>query len=219
MKLLTVGDSFTYGEELADPSTSAWPFLLGEKLGYEVTNLGKPGAGNTKILRYTVENAHEYDIIVVAWSHFARIEFADEYGTYDIWPGSRGNLFFEKLAHRRDLIEFINRHHDDVYLYSQYLINIIMLQSYLKQINKRYIMLDSFNRCYDKNSSKDKLKELAKHLLDKVDQTNYLGWPNETMMEWTYRTPQGSRGHFLEDGHKIVSDKIYEHIRHLGWVS
>ena len=94
-----------------------------------------------------------------------------------------------------------------------------MLQSYLKQINKRYIMLDSFNRCYDKNSSKDKLKELAKHLLDKVDQTNYLGWPNETMMEWTYRTPQGSRGHFLEDGHKIVSDKIYEHIRHLGWVS
>jgi hypothetical protein len=39
------------------------------------------------------------------------------------------------------------------------------------------------------------------------------------MMEWTYRTPQGPGGHFLEQGHAIVADKIYEHIRNLSWIS
>jgi hypothetical protein len=38
-------------------------------------------------------------------------------------------------------------------------------------------------------------------------------------MEWTYGTPRGPRGHFLEQGHEIVADKIYEYIRHLGWIS
>ena len=218
MKLLAIGDSFTYGDELADHNL-AWPYLLGKHLGYEVTNLGKPGKSNTYIVRQSIEHAHEYDLIVIAWSHFARIEFADDHGLYELWPGNRGNLFNNKLGYRKDLLEYINRHHSDQYLYSQYLINIILLQSYLKQINKKYIMLDSFNESYNKDLPKDKLRKLAKHLIDKVDQINYLGWPNETMQEWTYGTSQGPYGHFLEQGHEIVANKIYEYIRHLGWVS
>ena len=59
MKLLTVGDSFTYGEELADIS-SAWPHLLGDQIGYKVTNLARPGCGNTRMVRQVVENYQEY---------------------------------------------------------------------------------------------------------------------------------------------------------------
>ena len=86
MKLLTVGDSFTFGDELADRNV-AWPFLLGKQLGYEVTNLGKPGSGNTRMVRHAVEQINNYDLIIIAWSHFARTELADENGFYDIWPG------------------------------------------------------------------------------------------------------------------------------------
>ena len=86
MRLLTVGDSFTYGEELAE-LTSAWPFLLGDKLGYEITNLAKPGSGNTRMVRHCVEQSDNYDIAIIAWSHFARFEMADENGFYDLWPG------------------------------------------------------------------------------------------------------------------------------------
>ena len=85
MKLLTVGDSFTYGEELADIN-SAWPFLLGAKLGYEVINLAKPGSGNTRMIRHCIEQVNDYDAVIIAWSHFARMEFADDLGPYDIWP-------------------------------------------------------------------------------------------------------------------------------------
>ena len=33
--LYTIGDSFTYGDELDNPK-DAWPYLLGNQLGYEV---------------------------------------------------------------------------------------------------------------------------------------------------------------------------------------
>jgi len=218
MKLLTVGDSFTYGEELADRNV-AWPYLLGKQLGYEVTNLGKPSKSNTYIVRQAIEHAHEYDLIVIAWSHFARIEFADDHGLYELWPGNRGNLFNNKLSYRKNLLEYINRHHSDQYLYSQYLINIILLQSYLKQNNKKYIMLDSFNECYDPTTPREKMRLSMPQLVNQIDSIYYLGWPKETMIEWTYGCSKGSGGHFLEDGHKVVADKIYEHIRHLSWVS
>jgi lysophospholipase L1-like esterase len=218
MRLLTVGDSFTYGEELSNV-INAWPNLLATKLGYTVTNLGKPGASNNKILRDTIENAGQHDLIVIAWSHFARIEVADEHGVFTMWPGNAGNLFKGELSYRHDLLKYINQHHDDLYLFSQSLINVILLQTYLKSIDKKYIMLDSFNECYNKELPRNRLKEAVPTLIEKVDPTYYLGWPNETMMEWTYGCPQGPGGHFLEQGHEIVADKIYEYIRHLSWVS
>ena len=56
-------------------------------------------------------------------------------------------------------------------------------------------------------------------LTTKIDQYNYLGWPTQGMCEWTYNCPMGPNGHFLEKGHQLVADKIYEHIGNRGWVS
>jgi hypothetical protein len=209
MKLLTVGDSFTYGEELSDLN-NAWPFLLGNKLGYEILNLAKPGSGNTRMIRHAVEQINNYDLIVIAWSHFARTELADENGFYDLWPGCSALPHKELSSWRSDVIDYYSKHHNDEYLFNQYLINIVLIQQYLKFNNKKYIMLDTFgNKNYRKNNT----------VVDQIDQINYLGWPTTTMMEWTYGTPRGPRGHFLDQGHEIVADKIYEHIRHLGWIS
>jgi hypothetical protein len=208
MKLLAVGDSFTYGDELSN-LTNAWPYLLGSMIDYEVTNLGIPSGGNTQMIRKVIENCNDYDLIVVAWTHFARIEFSDNNGTYDIWPGCYSKLFVNKLEYRKQLIEYLTHYHNDQYLYKQYLLNIILLQHFLKQNNKRYIMLDAF--------SNNRYRNLDSTLT--VDSTNYLGWPNESMMEWTYGCTRGPNGHFLEDGHKRVAEKINEHIRNLSWVS
>ena len=211
MRLLAVGDSFTYGEELADMDL-AWPSLLGQKLGYEVTNLAKPGSGNTRMVRHCVEQINNYDMVVIAWSHFARIEMADEHGFYDLWPGCDSSAHKSYSPWRHELIEYTSRHHSDNYMYNQYLLNIILLQTYLAANNKRYIMLDSFG-------NHQASQRTGSGLLEQVDTRYYLGWPNESMMEWTYGCPQGSRGHFLEQGHRIVADKIYEHIGNIGWLS
>ena len=126
MRLLTVGDSFTYGEELSDVN-NAWPFLLGKKLGYEITNLAKPGSGNTRMVRHAVEQIDNYDIIIIAWSHFARTELADESGFYDLWPGCSSLPHKKFSPWRSEIIEYYSRHHNDQYLYNQYLINIVLL--------------------------------------------------------------------------------------------
>jgi hypothetical protein len=209
MKLLTVGDSFTYGEELEDRK-SAWPFLLANTINFEVTNLGQPSKSNTYILRTVVEQCLDYDLIIVAWSHFARLEFSDNIGTYDIWPGCNKHQA-EVSKWRKHIIDYITLHHNDEYLYTQYLMNIVLLQNFLKQHNKKYIMLDAFGNT--------KVRNLNLNLTKLINTTYYPGWPNESMMEWTYGTPKGKYGHFLEQGHRIVADKIYEHIRHLGWIS
>jgi len=212
MKLLTLGDSFTYGEELANKSL-AWPALVAGQIDCELTNLAKPGSGNTNIVRQCIEQLDNYDMVIIAWSHFARIEFADEFGVYDTWPGHTGVVFKDNLAFRGGLIKYITSYYDDDYLYRQYLINIILIQNYLKIKNKRYIMLDTFGNT-------EKLKRIENQDLTKqIDQKLFLGWPYQSMMEWTYRCSQGPNGHFLEDGHRIVAEKINEHIRHLGWVS
>ena len=209
MKLLAVGDSFTYGEELSDIN-SAWPYLLGNKLGYTVDNLAKPGSGNARMIRHAVEQINNYDLIIIAWSHFARTELADENGFYDLWPGCSALPHKESSPWRSEVINYYSKHHNDQYLYNQYLINIVLIQQYLKFNNKKYIMLDTFgNNNYRKNDI----------VANQIDSTFYVGWPTTTMMEWTYSTSQGPNGHFLEQGHEIVADKIYEHIRHLSWVS
>ena len=220
MRLLTVGDSFTYGDELSDQNL-AWPYLLANKINYQVDNLARPGESNTAILRNAMLNADSADLVIIAWSHYARMEMSDEKGPFTIWPGNVGNLFNGPLSFRQDLLKYINQHHDDFYMYQQLLINIVLLQNYLQSTGKKYLMLDSFNEWdYDKTKPcLTKLIERIPHMVDKIDTRYYMGWPDETMMQWTYGCPKGPQGHFLEQGHERVADKIYEHIRHLGWIS
>jgi len=211
MKLLTLGDSFTYGEELAHRN-SAWPYVLGKKLDFEVTNLAIPGGGNTQIVRTAVQHAENFDLIIIGWSHWGRIEFADNDGIYDVWPGCQGKLFTHNVEHRLQVLNYIDRYHNDEYLIKQFFINVILLQNYLTQKNKRYLMLTAFG-VYDIF-----LDEKYANLLNQITKTYYVGWP-ETMMQWTWQLPKGKYGHFLDQGHNVIAEKIYEHIRHLGWIS
>jgi hypothetical protein len=213
MRLLTVGDSFTYGEELAD-SKSAWPNLLANKLGYELTNLAKPGSGNTRMVRHCIEQINNYDVVIIAWSHFARIEMADENGFYDLWPGG-GTLPHKAYSQWRwEIIEYFTRHHNDDYLYRQYLLNIILLQNFLQSNSKRYLMLDTFGN----HQANERTAVTNQDLLDQIDPNYYVGWPNQSMMEWTYGVKQGVHGHFLEQGHVKVAEKIYAFMDDLPWL-
>ena len=209
-KLLAIGDSFTHGDELSTPSTDAWPHLLADRMGYQAVNLGWPGSGNVKMVRRLFEQQlDEFDLVVMAWSGFDRIEFADEYGLFDTWPGAviRSHRVPHKEAmFRAEIIEYITRHHNDDYLYKQYLVNVISAQSYLKFHKKKYIMLDAFLN--NQGNMRAKHSELA----TQIDQTHFLGWPGESMMEWSGDAPKGPLGHFLELGHSKVADRLHQHV-------
>jgi hypothetical protein len=119
------------------------------------------------------------------------------------------------LPYRKELVSYITKYHDDLYFYQQYLVDILLLQGYLAQNTQRYLMVNSFGN----NWNDFKNNELIKKLADQIDSKHFVGWPMHQMVEWTYGCAQGPGGHFLEDGHQRVAEKINEHIRHLGRVS
>jgi len=217
MKLVTVGDSFTYGEELAD-RTSAWPQQLANRLNYELLNLGQPSASNDKILRKTLDylTFDTADLVIVGWSNIGRSEHADEFGYYDVWPGYQGNLFKQDgCTWRNDLVDYVSRYHNSDAIHRKFIQQVILLQSYFKSRGIRYIMLNIVQNEYYKK----RLFEGHQKYFEQVDTEQFLGFNESGMMEWTYGCVQGSGGHFLEQGHQIVANRIYEHIGNLGWLS
>jgi hypothetical protein len=216
--ILAVGDSFTYGEELTDIHT-AYPFLLARQLNAIVNNLAKPGSGNRRMIREVLDfigHKNPVDLVIIAWSSPGRLEFSDAAGTFDIWPGYSGNMFQAGgQLWRMELLQYINEHHNTSWIYQQHLYDVIMLQEYLKNTGIKYIMLRTVGNEYYHNSHY--LQNY--HLTSSINQNQYLGWPSEGMSEWTQGCKRGPNGHFLEEGHQRVAEKINEYIRNLGWLS
>jgi lysophospholipase L1-like esterase len=217
MNLFTAGDSFTYGEELED-RTSAWPQQLANQINYQLINLASPAASNDKILRTTFEHllTHTPDLVVIGWSNIGRSEYADEFGYYDVWPGYQGNLFRrDNTLWREELVEYISRYHNIESINRKFLQQVILLQKYLESCKIQYVMLNIVQNEYYK------LKKFPGQELyeQQVNRDTFLGFDDSGMIEWVEGCKKGPGGHFLEDGHQIVADRIYEHIRHLGWLS
>jgi hypothetical protein len=213
--ILTVGDSFTYGDELAN-QYDAWPYLLGALANADVVNLGTPAASNDKIVRTVIESTftESADLIVIAWTSPGRTEYADENGYYDIWPGYSGNLFGTNTW-RHDLVRYVTEHHNDSALHKKFIQQVLLVQSWLTSQNKRYLMLNTVQNEHYKKVDFDHREQYY----TLIDQTHFMGFNLSGMAEWTYESAKGPNGHFLNDGHRTVAEKIYEYIRHLGWVS
>jgi len=216
--ILTVGDSFTYGEELSDIN-NAWPYQLGILCNAEVKNLGTPAASNDKIIRLTLDylfNYNQIDLVVIAWTSPGRFEFVDEVGYYDIWPGYSGNFFIGKESHwRNEILNYINKYHNSKALHLKYFQQVILLQSYFEHRNIKYIMMDVVSNDYYKKRDFFAIKKY----IQQINIANFLGFRDSGMVDWAKNCKLGPLGHFLEDGHNIVANKIYEHIRNLSWIS
>jgi lysophospholipase L1-like esterase len=210
-QLLTVGDSFTYGDELKD-CYQAWPYGLADRLDYEVHNMGQSGAGNASILRRTLEElaVNHYDLVVIAWTSPGRIEWKDDIGiAYNVWPGYPHTApLFQDHPWRTDLLNYISQHHDSAYLYQQYLIQVISLQSYFKANNINYRMIDVRHNDYYRKVGAEMHEQLAKQIHAEM----FIGWTKFGMVELTKDCAHGPGGHPLEKGHERIANEIAKHI-------
>ena len=217
MKLLALGDSFTVGDELADRSLS-WPSLLASKLNYFLVNRAESGGGNTQIVRKVVEQAHKFDLVVIGWTMSSRVEVSNpplvtKKPTTDVWAGQIERGVY---AHNQ-LIKLLPDLYSDDYFFRQYLINVLLVQEYLKSKQIRYVMCNAFG--YDSNYHFHTCANNHNDLMERIDPTYFIGWPKLGMSDWAKEAPRGPGGHFLELGHKQVADTYYEYIRNLGWIS
>ena len=212
MILYTIGDSFTYGDELSDPVKEGWPHKLASRLNYELINDGRSGVGNEFIIKKTMQAVaqHKPDLVIVAWTSCGRIEFADEWGAYDIWPGCNSREFSSdrsgKLEYRHDLIKYITTYNDSEHEYRRWLRQVVLLQSFLKTHAVDYLMCNTF----DNQHRFDKHCKTNLGYYDLIDDSRMVGWPNDGMVEWSYTYPTGPGGHPLDEGHTQIAEKIYE---------
>lgn len=204
--IYTIGDSFTAGAELED-TQSAWPYLL----GIDVVNDARQGVGNEFIVRKTIQAIDELkpSLIIVAWTSCGRVEFADEHGIYDIWPGCNSKKFENnQYQNRKELIKYITTHNHEEHEYRRWLRQVILLQSFLRDHKTPYLMCSAF----DNQIRNKKYQKHNEHYWKMIDTKQFIGWPYEGLVEWAYGTPHGPGGHPLELGHQRIADKIAEYI-------
>lgn len=217
-KIVTAGCSFTYGEEL-DDLTQCWPQQLANKLKCDnLVNLAEPAASNDKMVRKIIDHlsANSADLVVIGWSMPGRSEYADEFGYYDVWPGYSGKLFVKDGTEwRKELVDYFNRYHNSEAIHRKWMHQVLMMQGLLNDMGIKYIMLSVVQNDYYKK----RIFENYELLVDKVNKERFIDFGISGMLEWTHGVPQGKGGHFLVEGHQIVANRVYEHIRNLGWLS
>jgi len=212
--VLTVGCSFTYGDELPNRLESAWPYLLAKQNNWQINNLGKGGGSNDRSIRLIFDNINKYDLIIIAWTIHDRFEVSFNDELVDV------NIGYAKKVNLEWVEEYYKHHYDRLYSYSSWFRQILMLQAYLEKMGQKYIMVNAFDIWGDlgKHLYEEYMTDLG-YLADQIDATYYPGWPGAGMCEWMGDCPKGPGGHPLELGHQRIAEKINEHIRHLGWIS
>lgn len=214
-KILTVGDSFTYGEELENRETQAWPYLLAMAMNATVLNLGQGGASNDYIFRTAIEETVHttYDLVIVQWSEPSRME---------VWHGDRpisvtAHSNWNKIGQLSWMQDYYKYSYNDLFRYRTWYAHVIALQEYFKSKQQKYLFcnlagLQGYYRDVDGYYNS------LKHLWSSVDEQYYVGWPTDGFLEFQGDCEKGPGGHPLELGHKRISNKIYEHIRNIGWL-
>ena len=217
-----MGDSFTYGQELADREKNAWPFVLGGMIGADVVNLGQPGTSNrfivTEVVKHVSNAPIRPDLVVLGWTSPGRVSFGDLHGVFDVWPGQ--DRFSNQENWRNGLLDWLNKHHNDEWLYDNFILDLALITNFLENKQIKYCMMiingsDYYHSKYWYNID-DKIKEVLPKIND-----NWLEFPKFGMMQWALESKSkfGPGGHFLEKGHQVVAGKVYEHIRNKQWVS
>jgi hypothetical protein len=214
--ILTIGCSFTYGSELTNREETAWPYLLSKKLDTPVVNRAEGGASNDYIFRTAIEETVQtnYDLVIIQWSEPSRME---------VWHGNRpisvtAHSNWKQIGQLSWMQDYYKYSYNDVFRYRTWYSHVIALQEYFKNKKQKYLFCNLAGlRGYYKDI--DGYYNSLKHLWDSVDEQYYVGWPTDGFLEFQGDCEKGSGGHPLELGHERISNKIYEHIRNIGWFS
>lgn len=215
MTLFTVGCSFTFGEELPDPATQAWPALLAGRLGIQLVNKAKPGVGNEYLIKKTMQFVPRLkpDLVAVSWTSCGRVEFSDDAGTYTMWPGvDPVHVSHYPMEHRRTLVDYLSRHNNDIHEHRRWLRDVILLQDYLKLRDVNYFFLNNFD-----NQTRNRMfAHRSRDYTSQIDTSRFIGWPYEGVDEWIYGLPRMPKMHPGPEAHALIADRVYEFISQTG---
>jgi len=89
MRILTLGDSWTYGYNSSDRLTKSWPAQLSSRFDVEVVNLGQSGISNHRACRIGIEELcrdPKYDWVIFPIGPANRTEILKFGKWHRVWP-------------------------------------------------------------------------------------------------------------------------------------
>ena len=235
MRIYAGGCSFTYGDELENPATSAWPNQLAEVLTASINNDSINGGSNARTVYRTIKNTqNDYDLYLIAWTDYSRFTFYKSDNNFETNFSSR--LIHTKYENEkfyrgwgRDLYKYW---YNDLFAFKLWLQQIIQLQSILK--NKNYIMLNTMENNLSKwIATKEFFIESTKNLINfnsmnddqifdeyneiqyyisLIDTSKFYRWNEFCISDLRKNFPCGPRGHILEEGHARLANLIHQYI-------
>jgi lysophospholipase L1-like esterase len=217
MTILAIGDSFTFGAELPDVPTTlglsgrhfwneqtlasidvktsqfAWPELLAKKLNQKVNNLSAVGGSNDRIFRIAVNESSlsRYDLVICAWTSLGRL---------DLWFNGEECMISPNVPVWPWVKIYYSDHYNKLQEQQKWLSQLICLQSYFQQKNQKYIFV---------NALKNNIDPGYNHLVQQLDPRYFVNWSG-SFWNWCKDLPCGPGGHFLEEGHQLVAERLYK---------
>jgi hypothetical protein len=243
MKMYFNGCSFTYGDELPNPQQSAWPTLVCSELKCDFLNDAVSGGTNDRIMYKTVQNINNYDYFVIAWTNYNRFTEYNPVDNFEI--NFNPNLHMDPARHHsNDLKKNYSKYKDygqiyykywynDLFEFKKWLQQIILLQSFFKQHNKSFLMLNTSNNNLPLwLKPQEKFIDSTKHLIDffdyanddqlleehtqiqkynsMIDTSTFIEWANWSITDLSTTHECGPGGHILEEGHQAVANKVID---------
>lgn len=204
-KLVAHGCSFTYGCELEDPNTSAFPILIGNKLNYDVDNLAIPGTSNEHILKDIVNYKDNIDLLLVCWTCETRFELGNFKGDVEKFGWNLVKPVMNKTLNKVLTTEYLNWDFFIEKMYHQH----VMLQTYCESKNIPYVF------CYGVQNKQtfEKHKAFDSYVKNLVNWNKWYN-PTESFRTLTIKDFEYSWDeHPLEQGHEFFADELTAFIK------
>lgn len=83
--------------------------------------------------------------------------------------------------------------------------DVLSLQTYYKAKQIPYRFLNGFDN--------QQHQDLSHPLVEYIDTTQFIGWPDEGITEWVYNSKSMPKGHPSKEQHQLIAEIIYGHYR------
>jgi hypothetical protein len=242
MRIYACGCSFTYGDELKDPSISAWPVLLANKLQASIDNDAIGGGTNYRTAYHAIKNIkNNYDLYLIAWTDYSRYTFyrRDDNFETNFTVGLDSATMFTGTVYENIYKkwggDFYRYWYNELYAFKIWLQQIIQLQSLLEKENKKYIMINTMHNNLSKwlssrlefiesvkalinfDSMNDKQiideHEEIQYYISLIDTSKFYQWNNFEITQLCEEFDCGPGHHILEEGHAHLAELIYHHVQ------
>ena len=194
--IFTNGCSFTYGYELDIPYKQSWPNILAKKLNTSVANFGENNSDNQRILETTV------DFFKMRPTYQALVDISDDWYPYYAIIQWSTYVRFDTIP--QEIV--LNDDSTEEYLLDKYFVQVKVLQEYFESYEIPYLMFNGFDNEKVIPNSITEFKDI-------IDTKYFIGWPDESVVNWVYGMPHKPKGHPGEEAHVKIAEIIYENIR------